>query len=85
MKPARQLVSLKFLLALYDFLGSGLASPVPGRPSTRAPPEVALFSRDHQSPAPPAPLRATHSTARGHWSTPPGTPLHILYDQQIKC
>ena len=48
-KPARQLVSLKFLLALYNFLGSGLASPVPGRPSTRAPPEVALFSRDHQS------------------------------------
>ena len=47
---------LKFLLALNDFLGSGLASPVPGRPSTRAPPEVALFSRDHQSPVPPAPL-----------------------------
>ena len=75
MKPARQLARLKFLLALYNFLGSGLASPVSGRPSTRAPPEVALFARDHQSPAPPAPLLTTHSIARGHWPTPPGTPF----------
>ena len=75
MKPARQLVSLKFLLALYNFLGSGLASPVSGRPSTRAPPEVALFSRDHQSPVPPAPLRATHFIVRGYRSTPPDTPF----------